>query len=286
MQANEMESFGEMVTGVMELYGAALSPMAARIWWEALKAYDFAAVSAALSRHVQDPDAGRFAPKPADVIRAMGITATPPPSDGRLGADEAWSIAIVCSDESATVVWTEEIAQAFGIASPILDLGDKVGARMAFRDAYDRLVLQARDRGAPCVWSVSLGSDANGRAAAITAAVDAGRLTVEKARCYLPAPEPGGMVGGLVAALLSDDRKALAGYAGSGPSAARGIAMARAELERLSGQAREREAEQAQQRAAEQAEFFGRKQAAIAEISRMQEERGESAESPQEASGQ
>jgi hypothetical protein len=268
MQAGDFQGFSEVLEAVLDLYGKPISGMATQVWWEALKPYELPAVRQALSRHVQDPERGQFVPKPADVIRVLTAGL---PADRRPGADEAWAVAIASADESATVVWTEEIAQAFGIASPILEAGDKIGARMAFRDAYDRLVLQARDRGTPCVWAVSLGTDERGRSAAITAAVDAGRLSVEKARSYLPAPEVGGMIG----ALISGDQKALLGYAQAEPSARRGIAMVLAKQRECEAKAKEIQAHREAIAAAERVRFEESKARTMADVERIQAERSE-----------
>jgi hypothetical protein len=55
-------------------------------------------------------------------------------SDGRPHADEAWSIAVVAYDESATVVWTTEMAQAYGIALPLLNNPVTVAEEFAMID--------------------------------------------------------------------------------------------------------------------------------------------------------
>ncbi len=47
-------------------------------------------------------------------------------------------------DESTSVVWTDEMCQAWGVAAPLLEDGDKVGARMAFKESYARLIEEAR----------------------------------------------------------------------------------------------------------------------------------------------
>ena len=65
-------------------------------------------------------------------------------------------------DESETVVWTDQVAEAAAVARPILEAGDDVGARMAFRDAYERIV---RERVDEPRWFPSLGSDAGRREA-------------------------------------------------------------------------------------------------------------------------
>jgi hypothetical protein len=100
--------------------------------------------------------------------------------DGRPGRDEAWSIALQAGDERDTVVMTGEILSALQVARPLLDARDKVGARMAFISAYDRLVTEARRDAAPVKWSVSIGFDPQLRTRAIEQARDLKRL---------PAPE-------------------------------------------------------------------------------------------------
>lgn len=109
-------------------------------------------------------------------------------ADGRPGANEAWSIALSGFDGSETIVTNNEIAIAMGVAKPIMDSGDDVGARMAFRDAYERIVREERAKGTKVTWWPSLGSDAHRRIDAIKEAVDRGRLTHERAMAYLPAP--------------------------------------------------------------------------------------------------
>ena len=82
MQTAEIDRFTELLCGVFELYAREVSPFSVRIWWEALRPFDLAAVQLAMSRHVQNPDAGQFPPKPADVIRMLGGTT----QDGALRA--------------------------------------------------------------------------------------------------------------------------------------------------------------------------------------------------------
>lgn len=77
----------------------------------------------------------------------------------RPSGDEAWAIAIRARDEAETVVWTEDMAEAWAICKPVMDAGDEVGARMAFRAAYDRM--------SGCVWTVSVGWDTERRAVAL-----------------------------------------------------------------------------------------------------------------------
>jgi len=103
-------------------------------------------------------------------------------ADGRPGRDEAWSIALAATDEFDTAVLTQEIQQALPAALPILRVGDKVGARMAFLAAYERLVQQARVEAMPVTWSVSAGYDAQRRLEAVELAERMGRITAEVAQ--------------------------------------------------------------------------------------------------------
>ncbi len=120
--------------------------------------------------------------------------------DGRPTPDEAWAVAITALDEAETVVWSTEIAQAWGVAEPLIRIGDKVAARRAFIDAYERIAEAARDAGAPSQWVISLGHDPDRRVLALNKAVEQGRIAQGVAMAFLPAP-------------LTQDGAALAGAA-------------------------------------------------------------------------
>lgn len=187
MREADIEDFEDLLEDVAALVPPAspLSPTAKALYFRALAEHPLAAVRAALDAHVKDPQRGRWFPKPADLIAQLqGLAA----DDGRPGPEEAWSIAVQSSDEAATVVWTAEIAEAMGVAGPVLQAGDKVGARMAFREAYERIVEAARKQRRPAAWSASLGHDKRRQAEAIRLAVDAGLLPRSELLA-LPAPE-------------------------------------------------------------------------------------------------
>lgn len=106
--------------------------------------------------------------------------------DGRPSADEAWSTAILAGDEASTVVWTTETAKAYWAASALLEGGDKVGARMAFRDVYEREVSNARQAGTVAKWEATLGTDPYQREQAIKQAAELNRIGREHASRLLP----------------------------------------------------------------------------------------------------
>ena len=104
---------------------------------------------------------------------------------GHPGVEEAWAtVSGLLSNEDASVVWTDEMAQAFGVARHLAS--DKVAARMAFKEAYSKAVAQARDAKKGPAWRVSLGYDPSGRQGVIEEAVKLGRLPVEHAKKLLP----------------------------------------------------------------------------------------------------
>lgn len=61
----------QTLVGVYGFYDKELTEFAIRIWAEALAEFDAASVETAFSQHVRDTDAGRFCPKPADIIKQI-----------------------------------------------------------------------------------------------------------------------------------------------------------------------------------------------------------------------
>ena len=168
------------IVGTAELLGQVISPTAAAMLADDLSSYDKPVLSAALSR-VRTEYTGRLTPKAIidRIDEAMG----------RPAANEAWAVALSALDERNTVIWTDEMAQAWSVASPIAKEGDLIGARMAFKDAYERLVRTAREFRLLPVISVSEGWDNQGRALAVEKAVALGYMTPQAAVAYLPAPK-------------------------------------------------------------------------------------------------
>jgi hypothetical protein len=169
MRESDAGPFVALLRDVFGLYPSAkpLTEGQVAMFFRAVAQHPIEAVQAALDAHVKDPQRGRFPPLPADVVAQIDGQAA---DDGRPGADEAWAGALKARDESASVVWTVETEQAWAVARAVLQIGDEVGARMAFRDAYNRMVDEARRHRRPVEWRASLGFDPAGRAAAIDAA--------------------------------------------------------------------------------------------------------------------
>ena len=177
-----------------ELTGTELSEAALLVFEADLAGYPEADVLAALTRCRRELR-GRLTI--ADVLDRMSTVG------GHPTANEAWAMVLASLDESETVVWTDQVAEAAAVARPILEAGDEVGARMAFRDAYERIV---RERADEPRWFPSLGSDAVRREAALDRAVADGRLRREHVDGLLPPPI--NAKGHVIAGLLSGDMSA------------------------------------------------------------------------------
>lgn len=95
---------------------------------------------------------------------------------GRLASNEAWALALRAREERDTVVWNNEIADAWAVAAPMAAGRDLVGARMAFKDAYDRITQHARDTLKRPEPRIAVGWDNAQRIAVVTAAYNDGRI--------------------------------------------------------------------------------------------------------------
>lgn len=171
---SEFEAFSDLLATAADYYGKSLAPSTIQLYWNALSRLDLVMVQRLVNEHVKH---SRFMPTIAELLDAMKAL------DGRPGAEEAW--AMIPKTEGGTVVWTDEMSHAFGVAFPLLD-EDQIAARMAFKEAYQAAVQRARDAGAPVKWTPSLGYDVGGREGPLLEAARRGRLTVQHVRGLLP----------------------------------------------------------------------------------------------------
>lgn len=157
-----------------ELTGTDFSAAAARVMADDLSKYPENQVLGALTRCRKELR-GRLTM--ADIISRL--------DDGRPGVEEAWAMcAPLLENEGPSVVWTSEIALAFGIARQLAD--DPVAARMAFKEHYTAGCARARDNGEPVIWMPCLGHDINGREHVLIEAQRQGKLTARHVDLLLP----------------------------------------------------------------------------------------------------
>lgn len=200
MKSTDKPAFGLLVTGYLqEIYEKAITPGLLNVWYAALASHDLADIEAAFSRYVTHPDDCRFAPKPGDIVRHLEIGRA---DDGRPSPDEAWGQLLrLVRNEAETGVLSDEIRHGWQVCGSILDAGDEIGARKCFLAAYGRAVDDARQRGIPPHWTVTLGTDPQLRRERIAAAVQRGQIGRDHAMALLPGPSAAAIDG--VAGLLA-----------------------------------------------------------------------------------
>lgn len=180
MTRDEQEKLILSLTATAEVMGGEIKPNVVLVMVDDLSGYQLVDVLQALTR-IRREHTGKLTLKTIlDLLT---------PAGGWISANEAWAIALPAADEAATVVWTQEMAKAWAIAKPILDAGDKIGARMAFIPAYERFVDQAKREGRDPHYEISDGWDANMRELAMQNAVTAGLLPPPPQQTALPAPD-------------------------------------------------------------------------------------------------
>ena len=188
MNATDKTAFAALIVKTWRFYGKRPAAEDIAAWFDLLADCPLAAIATAFKRHLTDPSAGQYLPKPADIIRHLS---TAPGEDGHPGADEAWGLLVrLIQDERETGVLTDEMRAGWAACGPVLDLGDAVGARRTFIEAYTRAVAEARVRRTPARWTVTLGTCPQLRAQRLTEAVQARRLSRDQVTALLPGPAP------------------------------------------------------------------------------------------------
>ena len=165
MNQNEFKAFSDTLTAAWSFHKP-IGPQQVSMAFELLKGYPLAIVIEGIKAHCIDPVRGQFPPKPADIVAQMEKW-----KPQRISADEAWTM--VPRDESDTVVWTDEMAEAHAIAAKE---HDRVASRMAFKSAYDRIVERNKAQNIFPKWVISEGWCADKRSKAVSDALRLGRL--------------------------------------------------------------------------------------------------------------
>jgi hypothetical protein len=108
-------------------------------------------------------------------------------NDGRPGPEEAWARMPKGERmEEDSVVWCKEERAAYAACRSLLVDGDMIGARMAFKERYEKEVAEARAQGKPVQWIVSQGFDVEHRLTTLATAVQEKRMSLESALNFVP----------------------------------------------------------------------------------------------------
>jgi len=189
MKSTDKAAFTAIIAKTWGIYGKKPDSDLVATWFELLADFPLDTLADAFHRHLRDPEAGHYLPKPADLIRQIN---THQPESGHPGAEEAWGLLIrFINDERESGVLTEEMREGWARCAPILAMGDEVGARMCFLETYRKALQRARETHNPPKWSLSMGTDPQRRAMVLQAAVEAGRISHDVAQSLLPPPAAG-----------------------------------------------------------------------------------------------
>lgn len=175
MKPGDFDAFSKMLSDVADYYRQPIAPAGIQVWWNAFQRFELDTIRALLNGHVAE---SKFMPAVSELLDRVKA------SDGRPGPEEAW--AMIPHDERSSVVWTDEMAEAFGVANPLLRDGDKIAARVAFIEKYRALVRDARAAARPIHWAPSLGHDPTDRERALLDAQRKGLLTAPHVAGLLP----------------------------------------------------------------------------------------------------
>ncbi len=144
MNQPDAQRFFELLDLTYDMIGVGpakiISAAAKAMFYQDLERYPLDLIEASLAAHRQDPERGKFTPKPADIVYQIERRR----KVSWLSADEAW--AQVPKIEGQPGLLNDVTAQALAVANQFLSLPkpDMTAARMAFKGCYDRLVERAK----------------------------------------------------------------------------------------------------------------------------------------------
>jgi len=158
-----------------DYHGADFSPQ--KVLWlvEDLEGYGVDVIEASWRKY-RKSDRGRFMPTAFDLIANI--------QDGRPTAVEAF--AMLPHGEDDTVVWTDEMREAWNAAKSHLREKRSSLAYSAFKDRYESLVLEARKNRLEPKWCVSRGISGGSCDAILADAVQKGRISLDYAQQFAP----------------------------------------------------------------------------------------------------
>lgn len=129
----------------------------------------------------------KWFPKIAE-IRELACASPGTMDDGRSGPEEAWARMPKGEHiENDSIVWCDEERIAYSACRSLLLEGDQVGARMAFKERYQKAFAEARSQARPARWTFSAGYDMGHRLSTLATAVSDNRLSLQAALDFVPA---------------------------------------------------------------------------------------------------
>ncbi len=177
MRDSDKKAFAGLMAGVATNYGRDITPELLDVFWAALADHGMEAVTRAINAHVR---VSRFMPTVADVLERLAFGA----GQARPGADEAW---LRTPPEEDSYWATDEMLGAWAVVAQEMhsERPDRTGARMAFRDAYTRLVAEAQALGRPVQWRLVRGTRRDNLVDTIHEGVRLGYVPAAEAESWL-----------------------------------------------------------------------------------------------------
>jgi hypothetical protein len=180
-----LDWINDQLTVMAEAFGEKLTEERQEIYCAGLAEFSQDRLHAAFQRARYEL---KWFPKLAELRELAGALSNTQ-NDGRPGPEEAWArMPKGKRMEEDSVVWCEEERIAYGACRSLLIDGDQIGARMAFKERYEREVAQARSQGRPVQWTVSAGYDVEHRLAVLAMAVEQDRIGLDYALGFVPEP--------------------------------------------------------------------------------------------------
>jgi hypothetical protein len=128
----------------------------------------------------------KWFPKLAELRELAGASADMS-SDGRPGPEEAWARMPKGERmEDDSIVWCKEERVAYGACRSLLLEGDQIGARMAFKERYEKELAASRSQGTPVHWTISSGYDIEHRLCVLASAIEEKRIDLDYAQNFVP----------------------------------------------------------------------------------------------------
>ena len=183
MQAHDKERFLAVFVVLDEFYNKISTKETLRIYWADLAEFSIEQIEHGAMLHRKDPEKCAFFPKSGDLIRQINNIAN---QDGRLDWAEAFASCIAAASENRTVVWADEMRDAWFSVCELYEL-DKIAAKQSFKSIYERLVSDARARRVAVRYSVSLGGSESHQREMIERAIQQGHLSQIAAHRAFPA---------------------------------------------------------------------------------------------------
>lgn len=128
-----MKTIHSMLLDHFEFYGMQANINQLKMWSNELEGLNLVDLYEAIKKTWSDSSLT----KPAMPAKLIELTL------GIISPNEAWAkVENICNDESAAIVWSEEMRLSWGDAYPLIRSNDMIAARMTFIESYRKRISQ------------------------------------------------------------------------------------------------------------------------------------------------